>query len=86
MYFCGLLFLHTYLVRMSIVNTLFSYIPILPFFLNMSGHDSNPYENMTQINFSAYFNLYVLTYETVRPRAIMWDFNVPEINIFLYFI
>jgi hypothetical protein len=47
----------------------------------MRGEVSNPYENMTQIYFSAYCNLYVLTYETAGQRAVMWDFDVPEINL-----
>jgi hypothetical protein len=85
MHFYGLLFLHTYLGRISLFNILSSDCPILHFFSNMRDQVSNPYKNMTQMYFSAYFNLYALTQETVRHRAMAWEFDISEINLLLIF-
>jgi len=86
MHFCGLVFLHTYLGRISLFNILSSDCPILHFFFNMRDQLSNPYKNMRQMYFSAYFILYALTQETARHRAMAWEFDIPEINLFLYLI
>ena len=74
-------YLHTYLVRVSLYNILFSDSQSLHFFLNMRDQDSNPHKNKTQKYFSTYFNLYLLTWETVRHMAVAC-----ELTYCLYFV